>query len=132
MNLNPRLQKITAVIFIILSISSILIGRGLGWVTLFGTDIGYSCHSGTAWISISPGGFFYYWDGFAVREFEPRQFGLGYSSQRADDAPLLALPKIYSGLDGMVKTLALPLWIPLLVFLTIIGSTLFPRSSQAD
>ena len=97
-------------------VPSLLIGRGTGWVTLFGTDFGYSIRPGSMVLSQAPGGFYQWWRQFADHEFTPMKFGMGYDQIGCGDFQDQALPRIVSAFDGNIHALILPFWILLVGF----------------
>ena len=121
--IRPRQRKYLVSVVIAGSVAfltSILIGQGAGWVTLFGTDFGYSIQSGSMVLSKAPGGFYQWWGHFADHEFTPMKFGMGYDRSGYGDFQDQTLPHIVTALGGNFHALILPFWILLAGFLIAI------------
>ena len=91
--------------------ASFAIGRGTVWVTLFGTDFGYSIRSGSMIVSKAPGGFYHWWAAFAEHDFAPLKFGMGYDPLAYGDCHVQVVPQILTSFGGIVQTMVMPFWI---------------------
>jgi hypothetical protein len=131
-----KFTPILVAVVCLFSLAAMMVGRGTCWITIAGIDFGYSNNSRAAVITKASGGFFYWFEAFSVREFEPKQFGSGYDPTGYTDETASYFPKVITRFNGKVTDIHIPFWIlagmALVAFIFLHHGTKNPAQQAAD
>ncbi|MEP4079029.1 hypothetical protein [Haloferula sp.] len=129
---HPKCALVLVAAVGLLSLGALLVGRGTYWITVAGVDLGYSNSSSASEITIAPGGYFYWFEAFAEREFESRQFGAGYDPLDYGDGSASFTLSVKSHYEGKVTVVAIPFWILTIITLGVFALCLRSPKTKAE